>query len=278
MKSIALDNIFDFDSTPKFLEALLVGKDGRRKRGRMKELSDAMRCHPSYVSQVIRGLSYLSVEQAVRLGHHLTLPSLEFEYLVALVERDRAGCRQSRRYFETKLEGLKDQRKNLHNRWAISTLPHEKAELLFFSNWLLQAVHGLCQIAPQLSERDLAVRLQVPQASMSKVIANLEMMGLLRRQDGKWIVSEHQFGLKRGSALSDQYHTTWRLKSIEALMTRGSESGQFLSSTAMISAEVAKEIESELFQFLDRIRSKIMASKSEGIYCLNLDFFPLLRN
>ena len=76
----------------------LPGGKGK-KHGIVQELAEALNCHPTFVSQVLKGKSELSVEQALSFAQHFSLDEEETHFFVLLVEKSRAGNSTTRSYF-----------------------------------------------------------------------------------------------------------------------------------------------------------------------------------
>ena len=71
-----------------------------RGRGEFRRISLALGMHTTLVSQVFRGRKSLTEEQAGGLARYMGLGTLETDFLLKLVQRERSGSEELRKIFD----------------------------------------------------------------------------------------------------------------------------------------------------------------------------------
>ncbi|MEM7647383.1 MAG: hypothetical protein AAF203_10770, partial [Pseudomonadota bacterium] len=94
--------LFDYNDYREYMEFKL--RSDQFGRGGKARLAQHLGCQPSFVSQVLKGKSSFSLEQAFKVNALFNHNPLEREYFMTLVEWDRAGSTELRTYFSQKLE------------------------------------------------------------------------------------------------------------------------------------------------------------------------------
>src|SRR3712207_4380184 len=97
-------SLFSFKSYRSALAAELTG-DG--KRGRLTQAAAYMSCQRSYLSRVLGGELHLTPEHAFKLAAFLQLSADQRDYLIALLEVERAGSPEYRNHWKAKADELK---------------------------------------------------------------------------------------------------------------------------------------------------------------------------
>src|SRR5262245_26815112 len=108
-------SIFDFDDYKPFVREFVL-EQPHRGRGQYRRMAKAMRVHTTLLSHIFRGSKELTPEQACALGSFLGLAELDSDYLLALVEKNRAGTAVLRRAIERRLAAIKDRQRQVEHR------------------------------------------------------------------------------------------------------------------------------------------------------------------
>src|SRR4051812_25961989 len=101
-------SVFQFDEYKAYVQQWIRTKP-QGGRGEVMKIAAALGVHSTLVSQVLKGSKDFTLEQAHALSGHIGLTDLEREYLLALVQRDRAGTAELKRFFIAQLDKLKRQ-------------------------------------------------------------------------------------------------------------------------------------------------------------------------
>ncbi len=97
--------------------------------------------------------------------------------------------------------------------------------------------------------------------------------GLLREDNGKLRVGPRTTHLESDSPWVRVHHLNWRARAAEHFQD-DHESQLHYTCPMTISTDDGRKIREMIVQFLQGLDPLIEASPSEGLYCLNIDWFP----
>lgn len=246
-----------------------IGKD----RGKRKRLSEYLRCQTSFVSQVISGYAHFSVEHILSVSDFLALNPEEKEYLVLLLQRDRAGTKRLRDYFESKLEKKRSKLHVINEHLKVKDVPESLEQYVYYSSWMHSACHILCAL-PQFSTIDkLKQHIGGPAESFNQAIEFLEQSNFIEREGTKLKIKRTRVHLEPNSPMILKHHANWRFKAIESFEKTKRREDLHFTAIYGISKQDAKQIRLELLQQLKNIESTVIQSKEEAPYVFLLDFW-----
>jgi len=130
--------ISSYDSYKSYLIDWLNSQP--KKRGLKLKLAAAMTSPPSHLSQVMRGTSHLTLEQAEAANRFFGHNREESHGFLLLVQMERAGTPTLRRYFRAQLEDFRKSRLILKNRISEESKLSLEDQTLFFSQWYYSAI------------------------------------------------------------------------------------------------------------------------------------------
>jgi hypothetical protein len=268
--------VFDAKSYVDFMSVLVSdGKDIRPKRGTIKEVAKTIKCHPTYISQILRSKAHLNNEQALRLCKMYAMPEEDTDYFLDLVARDRAGDKVTVRFFQRRLDQKKRDRLDIKKRWNTGEKLSADQQAQYYENWIPQAVHMLCQLPGEHTVRSISQRLLVPEERINAVLQNLTNMSILRFDAGVYHSEVESLHLGKDSKYAQRAHMNWRLKTSFDLMTAPRDVGTHFSSLVTTSETTAKQIRELIFKHLTESREHILGSKEENLYVYAIDFYPI---
>lgn len=272
-------NIFNIKGYRKVIEKYLDGPAGRRPRGAVKDLAESLKCHSTFIAHVLNGKADFSTEQALRFAAHFSLEGDETDYLMDLVLMDKAGDLQTKKYFEKKVNGRRDDHVNFKKRLKVEEKLTYEQEALYFKCWLTQAIHILCQIEGVHTIESIAHTLGVRSDAVQHSINALTDLGFIKEGGRGYRSTKNLFHLGDDSDLISKSHYNWRLKTTEEMMHSHSQlPGTHYSSVVSTSESVAQEIRELILEHIAETREKIIPSTSEKLYVYCLDFYPLTRS
>ena len=265
--------IFDFDDYKKYVGARLKAMP-TQGRGEFQRMAAHLRVHSTLMSQIFRGSKDLTLEQACALSEYLKLDSLETEYFLALVHRERAGTTQYREIVQQSIDRLKIQglRVKAPTGEKSGLTAEDMATLL--SHWWYDAIHQATGIAEYQTVEALAEYLTLPVSVVKKVAEFLVTTGLCERE-GDRIRPRHMdlhFEDKSPHALN--YFKSWRLKAIEHFprLRAGNVAFSSCVTIAEKDADAARKLLMDALRGISELAAK---SKREKIYALNVDWFDV---
>ena len=109
-----MESVFDFRSYRDFLKARLPTTGP--SRGLRSKVAEHLGVKGAFISQVLGGKQNLSLEQAIKLADFLSMAPEEEDYLVLLVNFERAGSQRLQEHLEKKVRRIQESRKEIKSR------------------------------------------------------------------------------------------------------------------------------------------------------------------
>jgi uncharacterized protein (TIGR02147 family) len=270
-------DVFQANNYRLYIEAIIKPNSGR-VWGAVKRLSEVLKCHSTYVSQIINGKADLSTEQTVAICKFFGLDAEETDHFHDLVNRDKAGNEDTTNYFQTRINKRLEERLNLKKRFKVDNKLSLEQEAIYYRGWLPQAVHMACTLSGNHSSRSIAQLLGVSETQIALTLNDLKTIGLVELVEEGYRASNHSVHLGNDSPMIHHFHTNWRFKAAQDIMTSATLPGVHYSSVATMSQETAKELHQLILSHVERSRALIAPSPSEIMCLYSLDFYPLSSN
>src|SRR6185437_12496976 len=132
-------SIFNFSDTKSYLRHYITELP-RKGRGEGTRIAKHLRVSTTLVSQVLTGEKSFTLEQARSLCDYLGLSGVDADYLMFLVEHDRAGTTELKRYWNSKLDELRNRALKLSNRIKPRRVLNDQERAIFYSTPLYSAI------------------------------------------------------------------------------------------------------------------------------------------
>ena len=270
--NMTAESVFLFKTYKSYLSAL-CGAKGTRK-GMRSAIARASECNSAYISQVLNGDRHFSLEQAQRLSEFLHHNSDESHFFLLLIQRERSGTRNLRRYFDDQLKALLDKRTNVRERLGkthqITTADQSK----YYSSWLYAAVHIAVSVPEFQNRESLARRLGVPTPKIAEVLDFLFRVGLLTETHAKLSGGPAHIHLGNDSDLIVRHHSNWRMQAMKAIDGLDKRNLHY-SAAVSLSRDDFERIKDKLIEVIQEVTSTISQSHEENLCAFNLDWFIL---
>jgi len=263
--------IFDHHDYRSALRAYLTTMP-KRGHGQLAKIASHLGVHPTFITQILNGSKNLSLDQAFLLCEYLGLSEVETEYLLQLVELDRAAHYRLKARFQAKLEKLREEHERPQARMTKHKVLNQEDQALFYSNWYFSAIRLLVGIEGGHSVDRIAAELGLERRTVHSVLEFLLRTGLLVEKKGCYLLGPQRTYLPASSGLVSRHHANWRLKAIQNFDRLGSQELAFTGPISISRADFAnaKKI---LLRALEEISVLVEKSKEEAVGCLNLDLF-----
>jgi uncharacterized protein (TIGR02147 family) len=267
-------SIFNFGDYKEFVNSWIDIQNASSAEDKVSYRKVALHLNISstMISQIFKGDKQLSLEMAYELCAFLNLSGNEIDYFLALVELQKAGSYKLKKYYEEKLKAMQDYHKIMEARLKSDILLDEEKKQVFYSNWIFSAVRMLSGIQGYNDIQSLATRLQVSEETMTKVVSFLLENSLCIKKDSKIIQGPAKTFIGSSSSLTQRHHQNWRLPGLQKIYPNNNEN-LFYTSPMSVSKQVAEQIRKELPNFIDKINKMVLASESEVVRCINIDWF-----
>lgn len=245
-----------------------------RGRGEHTRLAETLRCHLTYLSQILGGKAQLSPEQAESLNPYFEHSEDESEFFLTLVLHDRAGSEALRNYYARRLRSALDRRLILKNRLQSQKAIGKEEQATYYSAWYYLAVHLLLGVPEFQEKRKIAKYLGLPIERVTEVVDFLLSVGLVVESVGRFERGAFTIHLGNDSPFIRKHHTNWKMQTIISL-DREQKDELHYSSVVTIAREDALKIKAALIEAIERVRGIVKPSAEEALFCYSIDFFEV---
>jgi uncharacterized protein (TIGR02147 family) len=258
----------------KFLNEFIKSQP-KSGHGYKLKIAEALRVHPTLVTQILKGQKSFTMEQAFTLSQFLKFNDIEKDYFLTLIEYDRAGTDQLKKFIEAKLLKLRQEGEKVKNRVAMYSSMSEADQAIFYSHWYYSAIRLSCDIGKEASIKSLSKQLNLPVELVEQVLTFLASRGLVVHQDNKIFTSGPQNTfLPSESPLISRHHMNWRIKAIEKHPRLQNDELAF-SAPVTIAEKDLNEVKKMCLDLIQSISKKVSTSPSETLACINIDWFKI---
>jgi uncharacterized protein (TIGR02147 family) len=265
-------DIYQFRSYKAFLKSK-VGPASER-RGVKRAMAKALRCQPTYVSQVVNGRAHFSLEQGEVLADFFEMPKDEKQFFLLLILQERAGTKRLEEYFSSQIHRAVEERLILTKRLGAENSLSKEDQSIYYSSWQYAAVHMALTIPHLRTASAIAAKLGIAAVKVVEILDFLCSNGLAARNGANYTVGKSSIRLGKESHNILKHHTNWRARAVDSL-DRETISDLHYSGVVTLSREDILRIKDKILDFISKTVSEIRASEEEEICCLNLDFFGL---
>ncbi|MGZ3803542.1 MAG: TIGR02147 family protein [Pseudobdellovibrionaceae bacterium] len=266
--------LFESMDYRKFLEAFIKAQP-RGGHGYKLKIAEALRVHPTLITQVLKGRKSFSTEQAYALTQFIGINDLEKDYFLTLIEYDRAGSMALKKFIESKLLKLRHESEKIKNRVPVYATMSEADQALFYSQWYYSALRLSCGLGEKVTAESLARDFDLPPELVEKILQFLLSRGLVIEKKDKTLDRGPQNTfLPADSPVISRHHMNWRMKAIERHPRLKPDELAF-SAPLTLSEDEIPEIKKMCLDFIQEISKKVSKSPAERLACINIDWFRL---
>jgi transcription initiation factor IIE alpha subunit len=258
--------VYEFNNYKDFLKFIINSSE----RGIVKRLSNAAGCQRSYVSQALNGHVHLTNDQLYLIGDYLNLNNHEIDYLLLLLEKDKAATRKYKDKIDNKIADnllkanrltkrlKKDSEKEINNK--------------YYSAWYYQAIHIATSIENLRTASDISKLFNLSVSLIEQVLLELKEWNLVIYENFIWnYKGSESIHLEDSSYLSRLNHVNWRTFAMGRPLKPNND--VHYTSTFAISKKDIPQLRDDLFKFIENQRNLISNSGPEEVVNFCCDFF-----
>jgi uncharacterized protein (TIGR02147 family) len=264
--------IFDFSNYRSFLKDFLK-KKGPQKHGQIARMAKAIGVQPTLMSMVLSGRRDLSNEQTLELAHYFQLTALEKEYLVLLVQFERAGSHRLKSYLKEKLEKIKNDAINTENRFGHEKVLSDQEQAVFYSSWLYSAIRLFCSTdinGKTLNE--ICLKFSLARTQAYNIISFLKSAGLIVEEKDRLKLGVNRTFLNKSSVHVSRNHLNWRMRALQNLELMKEQEMMFTAPFSISTSDFEK-LRLQIADLIQNFLSIVKDSPAEEVACLNIDLF-----
>ena len=242
--------------------------------GQMQKLAAFLSVHPTLVSQVFRGPKNLTSEQAIKAAEYFGLNERESDFFFALIELERSGTVPLKKYWQRRLDALKDENRVVANRIAPThQLSHEQ-RIEFYSSWEYSATRLATSISRHQTAEAVAERLGLTAKRVGDIIEFLLATGLCIQKNGRLEMGVARTHVPAESPLASRHHLNWRLKALEAHSNLRKHELAF-SAPISIGKKDKDKVREIMLAAIEKVSKLVSNSEPDDLACLTIDWFDL---
>lgn len=265
-------NIFEYRDYKKYLLDQINSCD--ESRGKRKELAEYINCQVSHITNVLSGTGHFNQEQAEAAARFFGLLPNETEFLLTLINYNRAGTDSLKKFYEKILNDRQENFLNLKNRLKIQTSIPEHDEIKYYSSWHFGAAHVLLSIPEFQTRESLANKMELPISRVDEILNFLVDSRLCYKENNKFKISQPLLHLDKKSSLISKHHINWRMKSIQSLDSV-EDADMHYSSVFTLSKKDLPKVKEILSKSLSEALQVIKKSPEEEAAVICLDLFKI---
>jgi uncharacterized protein (TIGR02147 family) len=266
-------SIFEYSDYKKYLVDL-IDSHPRGSRGVRKSLAEASSSQMSHISNVLSGDSHLSPEQAEGAARFFGLNLSETEFLLLLIQQNRAGTQALRAIYNGLLDERRTKHLNFRSQIEMSDELKAKQENIYYSHWYYAAVHMLLMIPEFQSREAIGSKLNLAMDRVDSILSFLSEAGLIRKDGARWRVIRPAIHLEKTSPLVTKHHSNWRLKTMVDLDEKNDTHFHY-SSVVSLSAKDYKTIRDVLVGALAKSIKVVKGSDDDIAAVICMDLYQL---
>ncbi|MDZ4662973.1 MAG: DUF4423 domain-containing protein [Pseudomonadota bacterium] len=249
-------------------------KEKRRPRGAIKKFADHLRCHSTFIAQVLSERANFSLEQGLDAATYFGFSDEEKSFFLAMIMRDRAATVALKRHSQEKLNHILEAKRDLKPKTKVST-KIELSEAEYYGNWIYQAIHAFTQIEQFQTAPAIAKALGTSLEEVISVLGRLKLMGLVTSEKISWKSTTNFLHLTKDSAFIRYMHTTWKTKILADMQNKSKLDGTRYSGLLTMSEKDYQKVRDVLAETIRNIRKIAETSVSDKVYIISFDCYKM---
>ncbi|MCB0414799.1 MAG: TIGR02147 family protein [Bdellovibrionales bacterium] len=264
-------SIYQFTNYRSFIEDWILQQN---TKGLKSKIAQAIGLSSSMMSLILKGEKQLSQEKAVELSDFIGLNEEESDYLLFLVDFDRAGSQRLKNKIAIKIKRAQDQAAKVERHIKKNQILSPEVMSIYYSSWIYAAIRNCCALPHLSSENQLAHHLNLPVAVVHRVVNFMLQHNLITKREGRFTPGSSSTFIPFESPHVNKHHQNWRHKSIEHMESKNRED-LFFTMPMTLAEEDFKKVKELLLKTIKDTSGLIEPSPSETFACLNIDLFKL---
>ncbi|MDO9182634.1 MAG: TIGR02147 family protein [Bacteriovorax sp.] len=232
-------SVFEYHEYKKYVNDW-INTQPKNGHGQLRKLSQFLGINSVVMSQVFRADRDLTLEQALSVTQFIGLSSMERDYFLLLVQKERAGTNDLRKVFEKQLDILRASSQALKNRIKHEEFTNED-RARFYSHWYYSAIRLGVSIPEYGQLSKIAEHLNIERSLVASVIEFLLKNKLIIEKKNKLDMGPQVTHIGHDSPFVNRHHSNWRLQGLQA-MEKSYGENLFYTGPMAISQKASEEI------------------------------------
>ncbi len=238
-------------------------------------LANILNSSTSLISHIFSDKRQLSMEQAFLLIRKLEMSSQEQELFLALLQFERSGSYEMKKYYEERIDELREKILQVASLFKEnSVILSDEIKFIYYSDWSFSAVRILSTLPIEKTPESFSKFLNLPLKRIEEIINFLLTNKICVLINGKLENNSKIIYLDKLDPLIKQRQISWRLKAIES-MDKGNSENINLTFPLSISTHNRKKVNQIIIEATEKIKNLVNDEPPEEFCCLNIDWFQI---
>jgi uncharacterized protein (TIGR02147 family) len=265
-------SIFQFTDYKEFLKER-IQKMPRGGHGQYRKISTFLGVNSTMISQILSGPKHFTSEQTLLTAEYFGLDHSEVDYLLTLVQFERAGTHKLKKFHQKKIEQFQAKAQKAKTRIGAKKELIRVEQATFYSDYTYSAVRLLTSIPGKFQDAEtIAKHLNIPREHVLNLINFLLNAGLILEKNGGWEIGPSKTHIGSDSPFVSRHHSNWRLLAMQK-HPRLLENELAFTSPLTISRKDFKLVKNRILELIQELGKIIDKTDPEQLACLNIDWF-----
>ncbi len=242
----------------------------------LRKLAEACALQASYLTNVLKGRFDFSNDQLFALASELGLKVLEREYLLLLLDYERATHKPRREDLKRKIDSARRENLQSEKHLDIKAVEHSSAaQIHYFLDPFAQLALVYLNVEPyKNSPEQLGSVLGVSQSHLGEIFKTLLANGYVEQEGARYKVKSHNKHLPKRNPLSGPHLTLMRLKALDQLQRLAADQAFSHTVTFTGTTETKQQLSEAYLEFLKTAETIVKPAVSERVFQMSFDLFP----
>lgn len=266
-------SVFEYSNYKRYLNDLIEACPNGG-RGQRKALAEHIGCQVAYVTHVLSGDNHFSMEQIEACGRYFSLAKKEMEFLFLLLQHNRAGTVDLKKFFSGLIHEQREKHSLLKDRLNIKNTLSREDQAVYYSSWQYAAVHMALTVPEYRSIESLSARFNITAARVLEVLEFLTKLNLAYKEQNQYKTKDPFLHLEKDSPLISKHHSNLRVRAINSLDTPH-EKDLHYSLIFSVAEKDKPKLRERLTKCIEECADIIRPSTEEDLAALCIDMFTL---
>lgn len=264
-------SIFEYQDYKAYLKKW-IDLQPNQGRGILSRISEHLNLSGGMISHILNGDKHLSLESGNDLAAFLGLNEEEADYLILLIQYERAGTHSLRERLKRQVLNEQKRASQLGKKMKPTLKLSESLKSEFYSHWLYSGVRNMAACEQFGDVNSIAEHLKIPRSTVQRIVDFLVKNGLCTIKKGQLDVGPTVTHIGSQAPQVQKHHQNWRVHALTKMIDQD-ERNVFFTSPMSLSKDAAEAIRLKIPSFIEDVRDLVGPSKSEVVRCLNIDWF-----
>ncbi len=264
--------LFDYSDYRYYLKSYITSLP-KRGHGEISRLAKALGISATLISQILRSEKQFSIDQGFELCKYLGFDALETDYMICLIEKERAGSTQLKNYWQGKCDHFKEQSEVVSQKIKKDRELTEDEKMIYYTHYLFISIRLFCSLSPK-TILEIEQRFSLTRKKVLEYLDKLLALGVIQKNSDRYENTDQVIFLDKMSPHIYRHHMNWRVQAMKQIEKPKLDDLSF-SYPMTISKKDFLVLRKKWVAEILEIQKTLLKTEPDTIAFLNLDFFEL---